>query len=417
MRSRVKRHVRSCAAALATSMAVWACGDAPSQPGTTPGVDSLAALPRNLTVAEREAVASGNTFALSLLRAVTPTTTRNVLLSPLSVWTALGMTLNGAAGQTESEMRQTLGWGTRTRAEINTAYRDLAALLPSLDPQVTVTNANGVWMRGGFSADTGFASDLRRYFDADVRSEPTPQAMFDAVNSWGNTKTNGMVPKVLTEPPPQNLLMLLANAVYFEGRWRKAFDVKDTKVEPFQLEGASSVTVPMMTRKGGFRARRMTDFSAVELAYGNSAYSMLLLVPHTESVNALVSRLDSATLATTIDGLTASGDASVHLPRFTVRGSRELSDPLKALGMPRAFSDAAEFPRLAGVAAKLGFVQHGMAIEVDEAGTKAAAVTVVGPVFTSLPPSYRVDRPFVFLIRERFAGTILFAGVVRDPRE
>lgn len=417
MQSRVKRHARSWAAALATSMSVWACGDATSEPGTTPGVDSLAALPRQLTVAEREAVASGNTFALSLLRTVTPTTATNVLLSPLSVWTALGMTLNGASGQTESEMRQTLGWGSRTRAEINTAYRDLAMLLPSLDPQVTVTNANGVWIRGGFTADTGFASDLRRYFDADLRSAPTPQAMFDAVNSWGSSKTNGMIPKVLTEPPPQNLLMLLANAVYFEGRWRNAFDVKDTKPEPFQLEGAASVTVPMMTRKGGFRVRRMADFNAIELPYGNSAYSMLLLVPHSEPVNTLVSRLDSATLAATVAGLAPAGESRVYLPRFTVRGSKELSEALKALGMPRAFSDAAEFPRLVGVAAKLGFVQHGMAIEVDEVGTKAAAVTVVGVVPVSLPPSYRVDRPFVFLIRERFAGTILFAGVVRDPRE
>ena len=107
----------------------------------------------------------------------------------------------------------------------------------------------------------------------------------------------------------------------------------------------------------------------------------------------------------------------MYLPRFSVRGSLDLGPQLRAVGMPRAFSDIAEFPRLAGIPAKLSFVQHGMVLQVDETGTKAAAVTVVGAVLTSLPPSYRVDRPFIFLIRERFAGAILFAGVVRDPRQ
>jgi serpin B len=403
--------------ALAAMLLASACSSAPSGPSQPSGADSLSALPRTLTVAERDAVSSGNAFALTLLKTVAPSTTRNVLLSPLSVWTALGMTMNGAAGETESEMRSTLGWGTRSRAEINTAYRDLATLLPSLDPNVSIANANGVWIRGGFTADTGFASDVRQYFGAELQSVATPQGMFDAVNSWGNTKTKGMVPKVLSEPPPDNLLMLLANAVYFEGRWRNAFDVKDTKSEPFQLEGAAAVTVPMMSRKGGFAATRNADITAVELAYGNSAYSMLVLVPNSGTVDALTARLDSVTLAGIEAALSPGGESRVYLPRFTVRGSLELGPQLRAMGMPRAFSDLAEFPRLAGISAKLSFVQHGMALQVDEAGTKAAAVTVVGAVFTSLPPSYRVDRPFVFLIRERFAGTILFAGVVRDPRQ
>lgn len=416
----MQRHVLHRASAgwraYATALTLCACSSSPSEPGGTPGADSLVALPRALTVIERDAVASGNSFALALLKSVAPTTSKNVLLSPLSVWTALGMTMNGAAGETESQMRAALGWGTRTRAEINTAYRDLAELLPSLDSQVTITNANGVWIRGGFTADSGFASDLRQYFGAELQSVATPQGMFDAVNSWGNTQTKGMVPKVLSDPPPANLLMLLANAVYFDGRWRSAFDPKNTKAEPFQLEGAPAVSVPMMTRKGGFRASRNAELTAIELPYGNTAYSMVILVPPSGTVNDLVARLDSARLAQVLTSMTPSEEGSVFLPKFTVRGSIELSAPLQAMGMPRAFADNAEFPRLAGVAAKLSFVQHGMALEVDEAGTKAAAVTVVGAVFTSVPPSFRVDRPFAFLIRDRFAGTILFAGVIRDPR-
>jgi len=401
---------------VATTMALVlaACGES-TAPST---VDSVDALPRALTAVEREAISGGNEFALSLLRHSVSGETGNVLLSPLSAWTALGMTMNGASGTTEAEMRSALGWGTRTRQEINTAYRDLAALLPTLDPSVTVKNANGIWVRDGVTIDSGFALDARSYFGANVRSLPTPRAMFDAVNVWGNEQTDGMIPRVLTGDPPDDLLMLLANAVLFDGQWRERLDPAKTRDAPFRLESGASANVPMMQRQGGFNGFWAQDVIAVEMPYGNSAYSMLMLVPTTGTVDAFVAQLDASRLA--------SYDAAIrplpsnhfaYVPRFSVSGSLELRPMLEAMGMVRAFTDAAEFPRLLGpVRARLDFVKHGVRVEVDERGTRAAAVTVVGAVPVSLPPEYRVDRPFVFLIRERFAGTILFAGVVRDPR-
>ena len=400
--------------AVAGLMVIAACGDGTTTPGT---VDSLQALPRELTSVEREGIASGNRFALSLLRQVNTTTSGNVLLSPLSVWTALGLTMNAAAGQTDAQMRTTLGWGTRNRTEINSAYRDLSALLPTLDSSVKVKIGNGIWVRAGLTADSTFARDARTFFGAEIRTAATPQAMFDAVNVWGSQQTDGLVPRVLNQPPPDDLLMLLANAVLFDGRWRDAFDPAHTVQAPFSLESGTSVSVPMMTRKGSFRAADNAKFVALELSYGNSAYAMLVIVPTVGTLNAYVSTLDSAALATLTSALTDVGErAHVYLPRFTVRGSVELSSTLKTLGMPRAFTDQAEFPRFFGTGAKLGFVQHGVTLEVNERGSRAAAVTVVGVVPTSLPPTFRVDRPFVFFIRERFAGTILFTGVVRDPR-
>ncbi len=391
-----------------------ACGDGSTAPAT---VDSLDALPRALTVAEREGIASGNRFALSLLQQVSATSSGNVLLSPLSVWLALGMTMNGATGQTETEMRTTLGWGARPRDEVNAAYRDLSALLPTLDPRVTVKIGNGIWVRDDLTVDPSFARDMKTYFGADVRSAATPQAMFDAVNAWGNVQTEGLVPRVLTQPPPHQLAMLLANAVLFNGGWRDAFDPKNTASAPFQLESGASVSVPMMSREGSFRGLMGATFTAVELPYGNSAYSMLIIVPTGGSLEWFVSTLDSARLASITGGLAASSDRTkLYMPRFAITGSVELSPTLKHLGMPRAFTDAAEFPRLLGRSVKLDFVQHGVALEVNERGTRAAAVTVVGVVLTSLPPTFHVDRPFVFFIRERFAGTILFSGLVRDPR-
>lgn len=399
--------------AAATVLALAACGEA-TAPAT---VDSVGALPRTLTVVEREAIAGNNEFALSLLRHAVPRESGNVLLSPLSVWTALGLTMNGAGGTTEAEMRSTLGWGTHTRQEINTAYRDLAALLPTLDPSVTVKSANGIWVRDDVTIDSGFALDARSYFGANARSLPTPQAMFDAVNVWGNEQTEGMIPRVLTGDPPEDLVMLLANAVLFDGQWRERLDPAKTQVAPFRLDNGASVPVQMMERQGSFNGFWSPEVIAVEMPYGNSAYSMLLLVPGTGTLDAFVSQLTEARLA--------SFDAAIrpvpsnhfaYLPRFSVSGSLELRPMLEQMGMPRAFRNDAEFPRLLGANSRLEFVKHSVRLEVNERGTRAAAVTVVGAVPVSLPPQYRFDRPFVFLIRERFAGTILFAGVVRDPR-
>lgn len=401
---------------LAVALALTACGGG-TEP--SPTADSLSALPRTLTAVETDAIAAGNRFALSLLRESNARADgANVLLSPLSVSLALGLTMNGAAGETESQMSRTLGWRSRLRAEINAAYRDLMTLLPSLDPSVKITLANGIWVRSGLLPDTGFVSDAKRFFSADVRSAASPRAMFDAVNAWGNTQTKGLVPRVLETEPPNDLQMLLANAVTFDGTWRDRFDVAKTAPGPFQLERGATVSLPMMQRDGGFRAVRDASMQAVELSYGNSAYTMLLLVPATGTVSGLVATLDSARLATITASLSpVQINTPLTMPRFRVTKTTELGPGLSSMGMPRAFSDGAEFPRLvSGGGVKIGFVRHGVALDVDEAGTRAAAVTAGGIVPISLPQPYAVDRPFVFLIRERFAGTMLFAGVVRDPR-
>lgn len=392
-----------------------ACSD-----GTGPNsgtADSLAVLPRALSTSEQRAISAGNDFALRLLQRTTARQTGNVLLSPLSVSLALGMTMNGAANQTLTEMQRTLGWGDTPRADINGAYRDLMTILPTLDRDVTVKIANGIWMRTPFVPDTGFASDAQRFFKAPVTSLATPRAMFDAVNAWGNRETNGMIPRVLENAPPDDLLMLLANAVYFSGTWRDRFDAAQTRPVPFNREGRAPVAVPMMSRKGGFAAYRDQQLQAVELAYGNSAYTMLVLMPNTQTVGEMVSRLDTTRVQQVIRGLRAAeSEASLLLPRFSLSGSLALADDLKAMDMSLAFSDAASFPRLvANTRSKLDFVQHAVKVEVDEKGTRAAAVTVVGVVRVSLPMGFTFDRPYVFLIRERLSGTVLFAGVVREP--
>lgn len=405
--------------ALIGALLLAACseGTGPGDAGNTP-VDSLTALPRALTAVEREGIQANNSFALHLLRTTASSRSGNVLLSPLSVSFALGMTMNGAGGETLAEMNRTLGWGTRTRAETNAAYRDLRTMLPTLDNSTTIRIANGLWVRQPLVIDTGFLREAQTFFNAPAQSLRTSQIMYDSVNVWGNRHTDGMIPRVLQEPPREDLAMLLANAVYFSGTWRDKFDPAKTTPMPFTLASGTQVSHPMMQRAGDFNVYQTSQLMAAELLYGNAAYSMVVVAPASGTAAALAARLDSATYATIVQGLRPADNRSmIFLPRFKVKGSLELSPELKAMGMPRAFTTAAEFPRLVDIRTRLDFVQHSVALEVDERGSRAAAVTVVGAVPVSLPPSYQFNRPFVFFIRERLSGTILFTGVVNDPRQ
>lgn len=410
---------RLAAAALLLPLLVSACSESGSPTGNNGAApDSLKTLPRTLTAAEQEGVRANTQFALNLLRATASAGQGNVLLSPLSVSFALGMTMNGAAGNTLTEMQQTLGWGARSQGEINTAYRDLRGMLPTLDNSVTIRLANGIWTRAGYPAGPEFTQKAREFFNAPVQTLATPQLMYDSVNAWGKRETQNMIPKVLDGNAPEDLAMLLANAVYFAGSWRNAFETDKTKPEPFRLASGASVSVPMMQRKGGFNAFQDASVSAVEMLYGNGAYSMVLMRPTTGSASELASQLNEARYNTIVSSLRpADGESWLALPRFSVKGNLELSETLADMGMPRAFGGFAEFPYLVPSArTSIGFVQHAVALDVFEQGTRAAAVTVVGIRLVSAPPSYRFDAPFVFFIRERLSGTVLFAGVINDPR-
>ena len=417
-------------AAVTMLSATAACGDGSAAgPEPTGTLDSLTALPRTLTATEQQGVAGVNVFAYNLLRQAAASSPasgqqRNLLLSPLSVQVALGMTMNGAAGTTFSQMQQVLGWGGRSRAEINAAYRSLLALLPTLDSTVTVSVGNGIWTRTSAVPDTSFVREAREFFSAPVQSVATASLMRDSVNAWVQRSTRGLIPTLLEQAPPDDLQMMLVNAVYFDGAWRDRFDMNNTRLDgTFTLASGAPVTTPMMRRTGGFSVKSTIDLGAgrtgvaAELPFGNSAYSMLLLMPTTGGVDAVIQRLDTAFVGSVVRSLEPQTLAFLGLPRFTLRASRQLNGDLTALGMSQAFTDAAEFPRLVtNVRTKIGFVQHGVSIAVTERGARAGGATTVGIMPVSLPPIYEFDRPFVFMIRERFTGTVLFIGVVHDPR-
>lgn len=396
-----------------------ACGD-PSAPAGPPAV--ISSLPRQLTSVETEMIGASNRFGFDLLKAVNNSfADSNVFLSPLSASMALGMTMNGAEGTTFEEMRSALGFGSRTYEELNRSYQSLIALLRGLDPKVEFRIANAIYydiVDIGEAIEPAFLSESREYFDAEVKGLDfrNPQTV-DTVNDWASANTNGRIPRILDAIDPE-IVMLLMNAIYFKGDWRAGFKVSETASAPFHGP-RGDVTVSMMHRKGGFRRGRLGNATVAELPYGGDAFVMTIFLPDEGTdIDTFVAGLTPATWHEM--GTLADSDVDLYLPKFRLAWEDTLNDELKSLGMQRAFvPDSARFTRISqsmGDQLYIDFVKQKAFVDVNEVGTEAAAVTVVGVGVTSAPVPVRIDRPFVFAIRERLSGTVLFLGKILEPK-
>jgi serpin B len=396
-----------------------ACGQGSTEPGGQAPAE-LKALPRPLSASEQLLVDAGNDFAFSLFHQLgNATPGANVFVSPLSASLALGMTMNGAAGPTFDAMRTTLGFGTADNAAINSGYHDLIALLESLDNSTQLGIANSIWYRQGFVVNSSFLNTTRSAFGAEVQGLDFADvpATLATVNGWVNTQTHERIPSILASVDPSDVMYVL-NAIYFKGTWRLRFDSTQTQNAPFHAANGASPTVRLMHKQDTLLYAETPAFQAVDLAYGNGAFRMTILLPKAGT--------DIDTFAASIDrtGWNAwmqsfqSQKIILELPRFTLAYERMLNDDLTAMGMGIAFdSQRADFSRIASISPNrlfISMVKQKAFVAVDEMGTEAAAATAVGISATSLPviPTMRVDRPFVFAIRERLSGIILFMGKI-----
>ena len=373
---------------------------------------------RALSASEQEVVQSDNKFGLKLFRVMSEDQPDdNILISPLSISMALGMTLNGAAGSTYEDMAATLEKAGLSEKEINESYRYLMDLMVGLDPEVTVSIANSIWYRNTFEVEQTFLDVNQEYFDAVVASlDFDDPASVDIINAWIDSKTKGKIDEIVDEID-WNTVMYLINALYFKGDWTHQFDPEKTAEGTFMNADGSSSTVQMMHIEKIFPFLHTDTFDAVDLPYGDSLFSMTLFLPRDEGdLNALVEGFNAGSWNGWVDQLSPV-KLSLFLPRFTIEYEKSLKDVLKSLGMEVAFDPAAaDFTRINASGKELGLhiseVLHKTYIEVNEEGTEAAAVTSVEISLTAMPMSLRFDRPFVFAIRDRHSGTILFIGKV-----
>src|SRR5215207_286141 len=398
-----------------------ACND-PNAPSES--APRITALPRTLSSGEQAVIGASNAFGFGLLRELDKTRAdSNIFMSPLSASMALGMTMNGAAGQTFEEMRGALAFGTQPAAEINASYRSLIDMLRGLDATVDFRIANSIWYRNGFPFEQAFLDESRQYFDAKVSGlDFAAASAVPTINDWVKQSTSGKIDKIVDGPIDADVVMYLINAIYFNGAWTTRFDKSLTRADQFTTVAGTTAPVAMMRRTDTVRVAETADAQVVDLPYGGGAFSMTILLPKQgKSVGQLLSSLTAESWQSAVSGATARS-VELQMPKFSLRWEALLNDPLQALGMRQAFEDGrADFSRMSSTAGNrlsISRVKQKAFVDVHEEGTEAAAVTSVEIRVTCAcgPQVIRIDRPFIFAIRERLSGTILFLGkIVRPP--
>jgi serpin B len=374
-----------------------------------------------LSLKAREVITHSNDFGVELFTQTAQSGNENMMLSPLSASVALTMLLNGSEAETFNQIRDMLGYPPDfTIAEINEAYNSLVTQLLVADKKVQLNIANAVFYRQDFVVKNPFIQAMSDDFDAQVQSLDfgTPAAL-NTINKWASDNTNGKIPEVLDEIRA-DAVMFLMNALYFKGDWTKQFDKSKTTNKPFHLNEGSSIQVSTMHHdKLSAMYYESQEFTALELPYGRRNFSMIIMLP----ANDINSFYDNFTpdvwkeMTTALNSADEWSDFIVSLPKFSFEYETLLNDHLKALGMLDAFDAAlADLSGISDGNICVDFVKQNTFVDVNEEGTEAAAVTTIGIVETSMPPSFVVDKPFAFAIRERTTNTLLFIGSVADPR-
>jgi len=377
--------------------------------------------PLKLTHAQERVAQQSNLFGFQLLNttATQTETAKNICLSPLSVSIAFGAALNGANGETRSEIERVLQLAGKTPEEINETYQALLAQLPKADPKVQLNIANALWYDKSFgpSIRPEFLVTNKTYFGSRVEGLDfrSPSAL-TAINDWVKGATQNKIGKILERIEPSEVLFLM-NALYFKGQWQYEFKKNATQQDTFYPETGSNLQVSMMQQTTSLAYSRNDLYEAVELPYGDGVYVMNIFLPR-----------EGKTAREVLTDLTTSWPSNLHqfksqklslfLPRWKNTFDINLNEVLQAMGIKRAFSrNSADFSNITPDLLWISKVIHKTFIEVNEEGTEAAAATSIG--FTrdsaNIVPQMVVNRPFVYLIREKSSGTIVFSGIVHDP--
>ena len=362
-----------------------------------------------------------NAFAFDLYRQL-KAEPGNRVFSPASISTALAMAWGGAKGETAAQMKQVLRFEGSPEVVMRASGR-LAATLQDPSRPIVFRIANRLFAEKTFSLDAAYLEATRAAFGGalePVDFKGSPEAARILINGWVERKTEKRIRDLL---PPNSLnsatRLVLANAIYFLGGWKKPFTKEATGPAPFSASAALKKDVPTMHVQSSFRFAQKDGLKALALPYEGGSLSMLVVLP--DRVDGLAALEDSLT-APVLDGLVKSLESTqvmVALPKFELGPpTLALGDALRRMGMPLAFDpERADFTRIAKDPRDRLFIAeayHKAFVKVDEKGTEAAAASA-GNMWDSAPAEFKADHPFLFLIRDEASGLVLFLGRVADP--
>jgi serpin B len=360
---------------------------------------------------QRSIVEYGNNFANELL-VKTIKENENILISPFSLQVVLGMLANGADEEAYNEIVSTLGLKNYSQTELNEYFQKMSeGIIGEEDPKVELALANSMWIQNEYSINGNFKSGIQQWYEASINHVDFNDLgkVRTAIDQWAREATNSTI-KELGLPINESTIMVLANAIYFSGKWASPFNEKNTSNGTFICEDGTTQTVPFMhglKKKATYMETE--DYQWVSLPFGNESFSMIFLLPK-----------EGKDLADVLPGAEwkASDDAwnpsvNMALPRFKLETVKQMKETLDAMGISKIFTQNS----LPGIAENLcvSFVQQNAYLEIEESGVKASAVTSSGvlemsPEITLV--EMNLNRPFAFAISENSSDAILFMGKI-----
>ena len=370
-----------------------------------------------LTRAEQEMVKESNDFAFNLFREVQDGV-KSQIVSPVSITYALGMLNNGAAGETQKQINSVLGFADTGADGINAFCYKMLQRAATLDPLTKVLIANTIYMNKGYELQTEFVQRAKTFYDAEPETRDFHDGKTrDVINKWGSDHTEGMIEEALKEDEfNPGAVSYLLTAIYFKGSWKKKFDKALTMKEAFMHAGDTEemTYADMMHQTTNFEYAETDDCQALRLPYGNSSFQMTVLLPKAKT-NALP-KVPTAEVWQQLNEQMDSTLVNVSLPRFETDTDIDLKPIMTKLGMPDAFNPfKADFRNFCNTEVYIELMKQVAKIKVDEEGTEAAAVTVIGVVDTSIGPepqyvTFHANHPFLYVISEQQTGAVLFIG-------
>lgn len=368
-----------------------------------------------LTKSQQEVAAKGNDFAVALLKeSFRQNGASDLFLSPMSITMLSSMIANGAEGETYAEIVKTLGMEGFSLDQVNDYYAKMTGALAKADPSSAFSLANSIWGAKDLPLKKSFKTVIDKTFDADAYTvDFSSQSTLKKVNDWCSAKTSGLIPKMLDELDSRTRVLLI-NALYFQGAWEIPFPKANTKTDSFTTLTGAKTDMPFMNLKASLACHQDEAVSVVRMPYGNRAFEMDAIVPSGDFA-AFMASLDMEKISTWL--IPTHYCVDLKFPKFTADYDTDEQLPaiMQTLGMSRVFSK--DFAELGGISEKPLYVSNmrqKARVEVDEEGTRAAAVTLAEMRATSIrhqePAVMNFDRPFLYLIRENSTGAILFMG-------
>ncbi|XP_048258256.1 leukocyte elastase inhibitor-like isoform X7 [Haliotis rufescens] len=363
-------------------------------------------------------------FSTDLYRALSSSLTdQNLFLSPYSILSVMSMAYMGARGTTATQMMQVLKL-TEISETVHIAFQEYLSVMTGKAKGCELATANKLFVRKDKQLCPEFSKKAAQYFGAETDScdfMGNPESECAKINTWVAKQTHNKIQGVISPLSlTEDTSMILVNAIYFKGKWTNVFDKVSTRKASFTVSSSKKVSVDMMNTIDtfGYSEIKDLDCTALELPYVGDKLSMVILLPRESSgLTSLEQNLKPHHLQFQFTSLE---EVNVSMPRFKMESSFELADVLSSLGLTTAFDPLeANFSGIdpSGLLT-VSKVVHKTFVEVNEEGTEAAACTMMDCVDGFMIQKeiiFKADHPFLFFIRDRQSGMILFLGRIVNP--